>query len=112
DVALLDLEMPGLGGLQAIPFLLAESPATAVLVFTAYDTDERVLTAINAGARGYLLKGATSAELARAVRSVAAGGSALDPRVAAKLVTAFRAPRGAGQPTPREREVLRLIADG
>jgi DNA-binding NarL/FixJ family response regulator len=112
DVLLLDLEMPGMGGIEAIPRLLATSPGTAVLVFTAYDTDERVLGAINAGARGYLLKGATSADLARSVRSVASGGSVLDPRVAAKLVTALRAPRGAGQPTAREREVLQLIAEG
>jgi DNA-binding NarL/FixJ family response regulator len=112
EVVLLDLELPGMGGVEAIPRLIEAGPNTAVLVFTAYDTDERVLGAIRSGAKGYLLKGATTADIARAIRAVAAGGSALEPRVAAKLVAAVRGPRGAGQLTHREREVLSLIADG
>ncbi|HEV8638464.1 MAG TPA: response regulator transcription factor [Chloroflexota bacterium] len=112
EVVLLDLELPGMGGVEAIPHLIEAGPNTAVLVFTAYDTDERVLGAIRSGAKGYLLKGATTADIARAIRAVAAGGSALEPRVAAKLVAAVRGPRGAGQLTHREREVLSLIADG
>lgn len=112
EVVLLDLELPGMGGVEAIPRLIAASPNSAVLVFTAYDTDERVLGAIRSGAKGYLLKGATTADIARAIRAVAAGGSALEPRVAARLVATVRAPRGAGQLTDREREVLSLIADG
>jgi len=112
EVLLLDLELPGLDGVDAIPRLAEASPATGVLVFTAYDADERVLGAIRAGARGYLLKGATTADIAAAIRAVAAGGSALEPRVAAKLAAALRAPRGAGQLSAREREVLGLIAEG
>ena len=112
EVILLDLELPGMGGIEAIPRLLEASPGAGVLVFTAYDTDERILGAIRAGATGYLLKGAAAADIARAIRAVAGGGSALEPRVAATLVTAMRAPRGAGQLTRREREVLRLIAEG
>jgi DNA-binding NarL/FixJ family response regulator len=112
DVVLLDLELPGMSGIEAIPPLLDASPDSRVLVFTAYDTDERVLGAIRAGARGYLLKGATVADIARAIRTVAGGGSALEGPVAAKLAAAVRAPRGAGQLTTREREVLRLIAEG
>ncbi len=112
EVVLLDLELPGMSGVDAIPRLLEASPATAVLVFTAYDTDERVVGAIRAGAKGYLLKGATTAEIVRAIRTVAAGGSALEPRVAAKLLAAMRQPRGAGPLTTREREVLRLVAEG
>lgn len=112
DVALLDLELPGMSGLEAISHLLAASPATQLLVFTAYDTDERVLTAIRAGAKGYLLKGASIAEIAAAVRTVAAGGTALTPSVAGKLADAVRAPRGAGPLSTREREVLRLVAQG
>jgi DNA-binding NarL/FixJ family response regulator len=112
EVVLLDLELPGMSGVDAIPRLLEASPSTRVLVFTAYDTDERVLSAIRAGAKGYLLKGATAADIARAVRAVASGGSALEPRVAAKLVAAVGAPRGAGPLTSREREVLRLVAQG
>jgi DNA-binding NarL/FixJ family response regulator len=112
EVVLLDLELPGMGGAEAIPRLAGTSPATGVLVFTAYDTDERVLGAIRAGAKGYLLKGAATAEIAAAVRTVAVGGSALAPRVAAALTEALRAPRGAGALSPREREVLGLVAEG
>jgi DNA-binding NarL/FixJ family response regulator len=112
SVVLLDLELPGASGVDAIPRLLAASPATQVLVFTAYDADERVMGAIAAGAKGYLLKGATAAEVAQGVRTVASGGSALEPGVAARLVAAVRAPRGASRLTGREREVLRLIAEG
>jgi len=112
DVLLLDLELPAMGGVEAIPRLAEASPSTRVLVFTAYDTEERVLGAIQSGAKGYLLKGAASAEIARAVRAVAEGGSALEPSIAAKLVAAVRAPGGTGRLTAREREVLRLIAEG
>jgi DNA-binding NarL/FixJ family response regulator len=112
DLVLLDLELPGLSGVEAIPRLLEASPNTRILIFTAYDTDERVLTAIRAGAKGYLLKGAAVAEIAGAIRAVASGGTALAPSVAAKLAEAVRAPRGAGPLTGREREVLRLIAQG
>jgi DNA-binding NarL/FixJ family response regulator len=101
-----------MSGVEAIPHLAEASPTTRIIVFTAYDTDERVLAAIRAGAKGYLLKGATIAEIASAVRTVAAGGTALAPSVASKLAEAVRAPRGAGPLTTREREVLRLIAQG
>lgn len=112
DVVLLDLELPGMSGVEAIPGLLEGHPLTAVLVFTAYDTDERVHGALRAGARGYLLKGATSSEITSAVRAVAAGESILAPRVAAKVINAMHAPRGAAPLTKREREVLQLVAGG
>jgi DNA-binding NarL/FixJ family response regulator len=112
DVLLLDLELPGMSGTEAIPGLVETSPSTRVLVFTAYESDERVLDAIRAGARGYLLKGATAAEIAAAVRSIAEDGTALSPAAAAHLASAVRAPRGAGPLSAREREVLGLIAHG
>ena len=112
DVILLDLELQGMSGVDAIPRLRDVSPGTRILVFTAYDTDERVLGAVRAGASGYLLKGAAVAEIAGAIRIVAAGGTALAPSAAAKLANAVRAPRGAGPLTAREREVLRLVAQG
>jgi DNA-binding NarL/FixJ family response regulator len=112
EVVLLDLELPGMGGVEAIPRLIEASPSTRVLVFTAYDTDERVLGAIRSGAKGYVLKGATAADIASAIRAIAGGGSVLAPPVAAKLVAAVSAPRGAGRLTGREREVLRLISEG
>ena len=113
DVVLLDLEMDDVDGVEAIPQLRSVHPSVEVLVFTAYDTDERVLGAIRAGARGYLLKGASSDEIARAIRSIAAGGSYLEPRVAGKLLAEVNAPRRASSTlSEREREVLRLVADG
>jgi DNA-binding NarL/FixJ family response regulator len=113
DVVLLDLEMPEVDGVQAIPELLTAAPGLQVLVFTAYDTDERVLGAIRAGAKGYLLKGASAADIARGVRTVNAGGSYLEPRVASKLVTELATPhRTVTTLTEREREVLRLVAEG
>jgi len=113
DVVLLDLELPDLDGVAAIPQLLALRPGLGILVFTAYDTDERVLGAVRAGARGYLLKGASAEEIARGIRSVNAGGSYLEPRVTSKLIAEVSSPRRSGLVlSAREKEVLRLVADG
>ena len=112
EVVLLDLELPGMSGVEAIPRLREASPESRILVFTAYDTDERVLSAVRAGASGYLLKGAAVTEIASAVRTVAGGGTVLAPSAAARLADAVRAPRGAGPLPAREREVLRLVAQG
>jgi DNA-binding NarL/FixJ family response regulator len=110
-VVLLDLELPAMSGVEAIPLLAEASPESRVLVFTAYETDERVLGAVQAGAGGYLLKGAPAAEITAGIRAVAKGDSVLAPRVAARVVASVTAPR-TGQVTNREREVLQLIADG
>jgi DNA-binding NarL/FixJ family response regulator len=105
--------MPDVDGVEAIPQLLTVLPGLGVLVFTAYDTDERVLGAIRAGARGYLLKGASAEEIARGIRTVHAGGSYLEPRVASKLVAEVSSPRRTlGALSEREREVLHLVAEG
>ncbi len=110
DVVLLDLEMPGLDGVQALRAMRADIPDVRVLVFTAFDTDERIIAAVQAGARGYLLKGAPREELFRAIRLIAAGGSLLQPAVAARLIHHLAAP--AVPLTAREREVLTLLAAG
>jgi DNA-binding NarL/FixJ family response regulator len=113
DVVLLDLEMPELDGVEAIPQLLDARPGLGILVFTAYDTDDRVLGAIRGGARGYLLKGASTDEIARGIRTVYGGGSYLEPRVASKLMAEVSSPRrDAAKLSHREREVLHLVADG
>jgi DNA-binding NarL/FixJ family response regulator len=114
DIVLLDLELPGMDGVTAIPRLLAASPASGVIVFTAYDTEERVLGALRAGARGYLLKGASGQEIGQAIRAVQSGGSHLAPRVASTLLAQVTHPSGPAptQLTAREHEVLRLVAEG
>ncbi len=111
DVILLDLELPGIDGVAAIPRLLEVLPNGQVVVFTAYATDQRVFGAIRAGAKGYLLKGASTAEIARAIRATHAGESYLEPRIAGKLLQEVRAPRHTGL-SQRELGVLRLITAG
>jgi DNA-binding NarL/FixJ family response regulator len=113
DVVLLDLEMPGLSGVEALPRLREVAPETRVIVFTAYDSEERVLGAIRAGAQGYLLKGASADEIAHAIRAVHRGGAYLEPRVASQVLAGLGGmPRATPNLSPREREVLRLVADG
>ncbi len=113
DVVLLDLELPGIDGVTAIPQVTTLAPETRVVVFSAYDSSERVLGAIKAGAKGYLLKGATGDELVQAIRTVHAGGTALQPRIAEILVTAVRGPHQSGPAlSRREQEVLQLLAQG
>ena len=89
DVILLDLEMPEVDGVQALEQLRKLGQAVRAVVFTAFDTDERILSALRAGAKGYLLKGAPREELFNAVRVVHAGGSLLQPVVASRLLERF-----------------------
>ncbi|MGH2347919.1 MAG: response regulator [bacterium] len=112
DVILLDLELPGMDGIQAIPALTAAHPEARIVILTAYDTDERVLGAIRSGAKGYLLKGAGLEEIARAIRAVHGGGSYLEPRIAGKVLAEVSAPRRSTALSRREREVLKMVADG
>jgi DNA-binding NarL/FixJ family response regulator len=115
DVILLDLAMPGMDGVEALRLLRASWPGARVIVFTAFDTDERILAAVRAGAQGYLLKGVPREELFHAVRVVHAGGSLLQPVVASKLLRQVSREPAASEReplTPRELEVLRLLAQG
>lgn len=107
DVVLLDLEMPARDGLQ----WLGTSPGR-VIVFTAYDDEERVLQALQAGAQGYLLKGASSEEILRAIHTVHEGGSYIEPRVAGKVLSRMRTPASRLALTPREQDVLAAMARG
>lgn len=111
DILLLDLAMPGLDGVAVLQRLQAAASPTRSLVFTAFDTDERILGAVRAGAQGYLLKGAPREELFGAIRTIRAGGSTLQPIVASKLLRQVQSP-GAAALTERESEVLRLLASG
>lgn len=112
EVILLDLELPGMSGVEAISHLAEAAPQARVIVLTAYDTDERVLGAIDVGAKGYLLKGVPADEIMRAIREVHAGGSHLAARVASKVLARVRNPRRSTLLSARERAVLRLVADG
>nr|WP_243752349.1 response regulator transcription factor [Leucobacter weissii] len=121
DVVLMDLRMPGIGGVEATRRVVADDPSVRVLVFTTYEADDQILAAIEAGAGGYLLKAAPAAELIAGIRAVAAGQTVLAPSIAAQLVV--RAQRTARRPadpvrggspqlTARETEILGLVAQG
>lgn len=111
DVVLMDLNLPGMPGLEAIRRILAARPQTGVLVLTMVDDDGAVVSALRMGARGYVLKGAAQEEVLAALRTVASGGALLGAAAAARALTS--PPSGASSTlTPRESQVLALIANG
>jgi DNA-binding NarL/FixJ family response regulator len=118
DVALVDLIMPGMDGVEATRRLTARSPRTSVIVLTSYHDDEHVFPAIRAGALSYILKEVGPQELAEAVRKAASGEAVLHPRVAARVVRELHGARRELEPnvfhdlSDRELEVLKLIAEG
>jgi len=120
DVVLMDLAMPGIGGLEATTRIIHDHPDVAVLVLTMSEQDTALFAALRAGARGYLVKGAPGEEIISAVRSVAAGHVLIGAPVAARTLEVLNepGPRGSADPehdyglTQREHEVLALLADG
>jgi DNA-binding NarL/FixJ family response regulator len=117
DVALLDLKMPELDGIAATREIAKAAPAVGILVLTMYDDDDSVFAAMRAGARGYLVKGVEQDDIARAIRSVAAGEAIFGPGVAQRVLGFLTTPQRAVEVafpelTPRERDVLDLLAAG
>ncbi len=116
DVVMLDLEMPEMDGVETLKELREGDPDIRVIVFTAFDTDERILAAVRAGAQGYLLKGAPRDQIFQAVRVVHSGDSLLQPVIASKLLRQVsqtaESTDALGSVTPRESEVLNLLAHG
>jgi DNA-binding NarL/FixJ family response regulator len=117
DVVLMDLQLPGQSGIEAIRAIVAASPTTRILVVTLFQDDDSVFAALRAGARGYILKDADEGDMIRAIRAIAAGESLFSPAVASRVLAFFAgarpvAPQIFPSLTDRERDILHLLARG
>ena len=118
DVILMDIQMPGINGIDATRRVLEANPHIGVVVLTMFEDDDSVFSAMRAGARGYVLKGADPSEILKVVRAVASGEAHFGPEIASRLVDFFSTPKPSTpeealpELTARERDILALIAQG
>lgn len=117
DVVLMDINLPGLSGVECVRRLKEQCPETQFIMLTVYEDTDNIFNALAAGATGYLLKRSTRNELVQAIRDVVNGGSPMTTHIARKVVQSFqkpvpREPGAAAELSPREREVLDLLAQG
>jgi DNA-binding NarL/FixJ family response regulator len=117
DVVVMDVHMPGVDGVEATRRIIDAAPHVAIVVLTMHDDDGTVFAALRAGARGYLLKGASRAELLRAIHAAAAGEALFGPAIARRMMAYFGRPAPSAAPpfpglSAREREILELVAAG
>jgi DNA-binding NarL/FixJ family response regulator len=115
-VALIDIGLPGMSGIEGLQVLRDRYPSVALMVLTIFDDDERIFNALCSGASGYLLKGTQPARLLESIREVVAGGAPMSPEIARRVVTLFRTFRPPEQSeqtlTPHELRILKLLVDG
>jgi two-component system, NarL family, response regulator LiaR len=114
DIALVDINLPGMNGIELVRFIRTASPATLCMMCTAYDEDEKVFKALEAGAHGYILKSTSPAKLLEAIVDLKNGGSPMSNEIARKVVMAFnKKPNPALEElSAREKEVLELLVEG
>ncbi|MFN2438866.1 MAG: response regulator [Chitinophagaceae bacterium] len=114
DIALVDINLPVMNGIELVKFIKKESPATLCMMCTAYDEDDKIFKALEAGAHGYILKSTSPAKLLEAIIDLKNGGSPMSNEIARKVVTTFNKKINPelAQLTQREQEVLALLAEG